>query len=106
MSAAPVPARPETYTVAAKWADWAIRGAVVALCTAAVAGAKWGITMERNQHDADQVQSSTGIRVAKLEARDDSYQQLRTDIAVIKEQLDQQKAQNIRIEDLLSRLTR
>ena len=98
------PAEPEALSLAKKFGAWAGQAILGGLCAAAIAGARWGVTTDTNVHDLEQQHADIMPRLAKLEARDDSYQQLRLDIAVIKEQLDQQKAQNARIEALLLRL--
>ena len=98
-------ADPTTNNRLKEYVDWAVRGAVVALLTAAMATARWSINTEQRIHDLEAAASSLSSRVATLEAKDDGYQQIRLDIAVIKTQLDQQGKQQERIESLLTKLT-
>lgn len=82
--------------------DWAVRGLVVALLTAMMATARWAINTEQRLHDLEQLNA----RIVVLESKEDSYQQLRTDIAVIRTQLDNQDKKYDHIEELLSSLSR
>lgn len=82
--------------------DWAVRGLVVALLTATMATARWAINTEQRLHDLEQLNA----RIVVLESKEDSYQQLRTDIAVIRTQLDNQDKKYDHIEELLTSLSR
>ena len=76
------------------------------LVSAALAGARWGITIDARVHDAEMQHIDMVQRIAKLEVAGDGIAQLRTDIAVIKAQLESQREQNGRIEMLLEKLSR
>lgn len=84
-----------------EYVDWAVRGAVGGLCTGALALVVWGVDVQTRLHDAELSNVDLISRVAKLETKQDGYQDLRTDIAVLKTQLDAQDKKFDRIEALL-----
>ena len=84
--------------------EWAFRGVVAALCGGALGVATWGYDVSTRLHDLEGQHVAMTAKIAALEAKDDGYQQLRTDIAVIKSQLDEQSQKWGRMESLLLRL--
>lgn len=87
-----------------EYIDWAVRGLVAGLLASSIATAKWAINNEQRVHDLEAWKGSAMERLATLEAKDDSYQHIRTDIAVLKTKIDQQTEQQKRIEDLIQRI--
>lgn len=87
-----------------EYVDWAVRGAVGGLCTGALAVVVWGFDVQTRLHDLEVKASEASSNVAVLQGKEDGYQQLRTDIAVIKSQLDTQDKKYDRIEALLMQL--
>ena len=79
--------------------DWAFKGLVTALVSGAIAIAAWGFDAE---HRLDNLEKLDG-RVAKVEGREESYQELRTEIAVLKTKLDSQSATLDRLVRMLER---
>lgn len=88
-----------------EYIDWAVRGIVVGLLTATMATARWAVNTEQRIHDLEAINTALASEVTALKVKDDGYQQIRTDIAVIKTQLDLQGKQQERIEVLLTKLT-
>jgi hypothetical protein len=89
-----------------EYVDWAVRGTTAGLFAATLATARWAINTEQRVHDLEAEVATANSKIAVLEAKDDGYQQLRTDIAVIKSQLDGQDKKYDHIESLLTDLSR
>lgn len=83
------------------WADWAIRLMVPALVSAAVAGIYWSANTENRVANVEKFE----VRLAKLESREDGYNELTTGLAVLQAKMDARDKQLDRIEKLLE-LTR
>ena len=79
------------------WITWATRGAIGALFTGLLATITWANDANNRLHDVEQ----NGARIAKLEARDEGFGALTTEIAVLKAKLDAQDRQLSHITQLL-----
>lgn len=87
-----------------EYVDWAVRGVVAALLATIVAMAQWAFNTEQRVHDLEATLGAAQGRISVLEAKEDGYQQLQTDIAVIHAQLDGQDIRYANIERLLTHL--
>lgn len=65
------------------WIDWALKGTVGGLCAGLAAVATWGFDTEARMDNVERFD----VRITKLEAREDGYQALQVDLAVMKTQL-------------------
>ncbi len=86
------------------YVDWLVKSTVGGLVGAAIATATWAFHQEQRSHDIEVQQSATLERVITLEARGNSYDSLRSDVAVIQSQIIAQGKSQDRIEALLLRL--
>lgn len=91
MPPAPFDARLKDYL------DWAVKGAVTALSSGAFAAVFWGLDAEvrLDAHDA------YASRLSSLEARDEAYDEVRIELAVLKSQQADNTKKLDRIEGLL-----
>jgi len=79
------------------WITWATRGLLGSLGAAVLALALWGFNAESRIASTEKFE----VRLVKLEEKEDSYQKLALDIAVVQTKLDAQDRQLERIAKLL-----
>ena len=85
--------------------DWAVRGAVGALCTGSVALVYWGVDIQTRVHDLEGTALDNKADVSTLIEKQDSYQQVRVDLAVIQSQSMDNAKKLERIENLLLQIS-
>lgn len=88
------------------WVDWATKGLVSALLAGSLAFARWGINTEQRVHDLEGEHKTMGERITALESKQDGYQQIRTDLAVMQSKQEDANKKMERIEELLLQLSR
>ena len=84
--------------------EWAFRGLVAALCAGALAVIGWGNDVNVRLHDLETQHVAMFAEIAALRAKEDGNEKTRSDIAVIRSQLDDQDRKLTRMESLLFRL--
>lgn len=85
--------------------DWVVKGLVAALCAGAMTTFSWGIGIQTRVHDLESGAAEHSEDIEKLSETQDSYQQLRVDLAVLQSQSADNMKKLDRIETLLLRLS-
>lgn len=85
--------------------DWAVRGAVGGLCTGAIALVYWGVDIQTRLHDVEVNDQHSSADISTLVEKQDSYQQVRVDLAVIQAQSMDNAKKLERIETLLLQIS-
>lgn len=88
---------PLMNTIVTGWLDWAFKGLVGGIAAGLLAVAAWGFNAEARLATVEKFDP----RIARLEAREDGYAALTTDLAVVKAQLVAQDKQLDHITKLL-----